>query len=81
MKVYVSQAQKTDELKDTYDYVHAYDAARDVIENRSYHLIEVIGSEILKRIRLNPKVVAATVELTKLQFSQNGVSGIRVSSE
>ncbi len=79
MSVDIAPALRTDKLSDAYDYIHARDIARDVIERGSHALIETIASEIARRIRLDQKVKAVSVELTKLHFSENGVSGIRVS--
>lgn len=81
MSVDISRAVQTDRLGDTYDYVHAREVARSVIEDESHALIETIVSEIVRRIRLDPKVRSVTVELTKLHFSRNGVSGIRLSQD
>ena len=81
MVVDISRAVQTDRLGDTYDYVHAREVARSVIEDESHALIETIASEIVRRIKLEQKVRNVTVELTKLNFSQNGVSGIRLSDD
>lgn len=79
MKVDIAKSVQSDRLNDTYDYARARGIVRDVIEKEEHALIEVIASEIARRIRRDPKILGVTVELTKLHFSDNGVSGIRLS--
>ncbi len=75
----ITSAVVSDQLFDTYDYKNAADIARDVIEQRHYVLIESIASEIANRITASPKVVFVSVELRKLDFASNGISGIVVT--
>jgi dihydroneopterin aldolase len=76
LEIDISRAQVSDALIDTYDYKHAREIARTVIELEHYVLIEKIAHQIAERICKDPKVFFAKVVLTKLHASQNGVPGI-----
>jgi 7,8-dihydroneopterin aldolase/epimerase/oxygenase len=79
MEIDIGKARESDKLSDTYDYKHAREVARAAIEDEHYVLIEKIAHEIAKRICDDSKVFFATVVLTKLHASQNGVPGITVT--
>jgi 7,8-dihydroneopterin aldolase/epimerase/oxygenase len=79
MQIDISKAVSSDQLEDTYDYKHAKEIARTVIENEHYVLIETICFQIAKRICDDPKVFFADVLVTKLHASQNGLPGVSVS--
>jgi len=79
MQIDISSCKETDALSDTYDYKHAHDIAKIVIEDEHYVLIETMAYLIAKRICLDPKVFFAAVTITKLHASQNGSPGIEVS--
>ncbi|MFO0718663.1 MAG: dihydroneopterin aldolase [Candidatus Paceibacterota bacterium] len=79
MELDISKARESDALIDTYDYKHAREVARTVIEDEHYILIEKIAYQIAKRICEDPKVFFTTVALTKLHASQNGVPGMKVT--
>lgn len=79
MHIDIKKPAESDLLTDTYDYKHAREVARMVIEDEHHVLIEKIASCIAEQICLDPKVFFAEVELTKLHASQNGLPGIIVS--
>ncbi len=79
MEIDISKAKESDNLEDTYDYKHAKEIARQVIEDEHYVLIEKMAGEIAKRICKDSKIFVAHVTLTKLHASQNGVPGIKVT--
>lgn len=56
MELDISKARESDALIDTYDYKHAREVARTVIEDEHYILIEKIAYQIAKRICEDPKV-------------------------
>ncbi len=79
IQIDITQAAQSDLLSDTYDYKHARDIARSIIEDERHVLIETIATRIVQQICQDPKVFQAEVELIKLNASQNGVPGISVS--
>jgi dihydroneopterin aldolase len=76
----ISRCEKSDLLSDTYDYKHAVDIARFIVEHEHHVLIEKIASRIGERICRDPKISNATVSIQKLDTGREGVPGIRHTS-
>ncbi|MCI5108818.1 MAG: dihydroneopterin aldolase [Candidatus Pacebacteria bacterium] len=79
MEIDISKACESDSLSDTYDYKYAREIARGVIEDEHYILIETIAHQIAERICKDPKVFFATVVISKLNASKNGVPRVEVA--
>lgn len=76
MQIDATKAAHSDDIGDTYDYKHAREVVRTVIEDQHYQLIEKIAYQIASRVCEDSKVFEIKVTLTKLRASQNGMPGI-----
>src|SRR3989344_2024719 len=81
IKLEITRASMSDVLSDTYDYKHAVEHTRRVIEEEHHVLIEKIAMRIAERICQNPKVCQVKVALNKIDAARNGVPGIIVQKK
>lgn len=61
----VSQAQVTDEVADTVNYVDLYEVVRAIVEEAQFHLVEALASHIAEAVVALPKVQRVQVRVTK----------------
>jgi 7,8-dihydroneopterin aldolase/epimerase/oxygenase len=62
----LATAGRSDELADTVDYGQLFDACREVVEERSYRLLEAIGEQIAATIlQRHVRVTAVRVRVAK----------------
>ena len=62
----LSKAGKTDDLSETVNYAEVYNLCRDIVEGKSYKLIEAVAEQIAEKVleQFN-KIVTCTVKLIK----------------
>ncbi len=78
IELMTDRCEKTDLLSDTYDYKHAEDIARTVIEGEHHLLIEVLAGRIAGAICDHPHVHEAEVVITKLDADSLATPGVRI---
>jgi 7,8-dihydroneopterin aldolase/epimerase/oxygenase len=62
----LSVAGRTDDLSDTVDYAELFTLCRDVVEERSFHLLEGIAEAIAADVLAHhPRIERATVRVKK----------------
>jgi dihydroneopterin aldolase len=61
----LAAAGESDELTQTIDYGRVYDLVRDVVETRSYHLLEAIAEAIATDVRARYLVDEVVVRVRK----------------
>lgn len=66
LDVDLSLAGATDKLADTVDYGAVAEAAVAVVTGESHHLLERIATRIAQVCRADPRVIRATVTVSKL---------------
>ncbi|MGH7643672.1 MAG: dihydroneopterin aldolase [Candidatus Dormibacteria bacterium] len=59
------RAQATDEVADTVNYVDLYEAVREVVEEKQFHLVEAMASQIAAAVVKLPKVKRVRLRVTK----------------
>lgn len=69
----LSKAAKTDNLEDTYDYDHIYNAVNKAMTTTRFNLIETIAEEIAHRILTIYPSAKVTVAVRKPHVSVTGV--------
>jgi dihydroneopterin aldolase len=66
LEVDLAQAGASDELADTVNYSRVFDACREIVEGRSFKLLEAIGQAIASRVLTDfARVDAVTVRVRK----------------
>lgn len=66
LEVDLSRAGASDDLADTVNYSRVFDACREIVEERSFKLLEAIAEAIANRLLADyPLVVAVTVRVRK----------------
>ncbi|MEX0709649.1 MAG: dihydroneopterin aldolase [Chloroflexota bacterium] len=61
----LSRPAATDDLADTIDYSTIFEVARQIVEERSFHLIEALAGAIADAILANPAVDDVEVRVRK----------------
>ncbi len=61
----LSHAARTDELADTINYVSLFELARELVEERSFHLIEALAAAIAEAVLAGHPVDDVEVRLRK----------------
>jgi FolB domain-containing protein len=61
----LSDAQKSDELSDTVDYVLIYGEVVKTVANTSFNLLEKLASEILSAVLTHKRIKAAQINIAK----------------
>jgi len=62
----LARAGASDDLADTVNYSRVFDACREVVEGRSYKLLEAIAEAIATKVLADfPAVIAITVRVRK----------------
>jgi len=76
-------AERTDRLGDAVDYDELYRAVREVVEGRSFHLLERLGAETAEAILRRFAVRRVTVRIAKqnLGWTTGGRAVIEVVRE
>jgi len=70
-----SEAEKSDRLHDTLDYVHVYQTVKNEMSQKS-HLLEHVARRIVDSIRLHfPSVLYIAVKIAKLNPPLGGKTG------
>jgi dihydroneopterin aldolase len=59
------RAGSSDELRDTVDYVHCYEAVRHVVETRQHNLLERVAEEIAAALLKDERVSSVRVRVAK----------------
>lgn len=77
------QAESTDRLADAVDYDRLYQTVRDVVENRSFHLLEALAAAVADAILERFRVRRAQVRISKqnLGWTTGGRAVIVVTRE
>jgi len=70
---------KSDQLKDTVDYMEFVAIATKIIESNSFFLIEKLAEYIAQDILLDPRIGRVTVTVKKPAVLESGVPGISIT--
>jgi dihydroneopterin aldolase len=76
-----TRAEQSDSITDTYDYKHAKNIAKEVIEGAHQVLIETLAARIAERVASQSPVQAATVTIQKVDASSNGLPAITIEKK
>ncbi|MCK5125695.1 MAG: dihydroneopterin aldolase [candidate division Zixibacteria bacterium] len=68
----LSQAGKSDELIDTIDYANIYKLVADIVQNRSFSLLEGLAAFLANEILNEFPVIEVTIKVRKLVPPING---------
>ncbi len=68
----LAEAGKTDRLNSTIDYHAAYDLIADIVQNRSFSLLEGLAASLAKEVLAAFPVVQVTIRVRKLVPPING---------
>lgn len=71
----LSRAGRTDELADTIDYASLFELAREVVEERSFHLAEALAAAIAEAVLAEHPVDDVEVRLRKPKAPLPGAFG------
>jgi dihydroneopterin aldolase len=66
LSVDLARAGKSDELEDTIDYAAVYDRVADLVQNRSFALLEGLATGIAREILDTFPVIEVTIRVRKL---------------
>ncbi len=58
-------AGRSDQLRDTVDYVRCYEAVRRVVETRQHNLLEKVAEEIAAALLADERITAVRVRVAK----------------
>ncbi len=61
----LARAGRSDELHDTVDYVHCYEAVRRVVETRQHNLLETVAEGIATELLRDDRVASVRVRVAK----------------
>lgn len=61
----LSVAGRSDELRDTVDYVRCFAAVRDIVEGRQFHLLEALAETIARALLQEPHAESVRVRVAK----------------
>ena len=68
----LAEAGKTDRLNNTIDYATAYDLIADVVQNRSFSLLEGLAANLASEVLAAFPVIEVTIRVRKLMPPING---------
>jgi dihydroneopterin aldolase len=74
-----SKPAKSDNLKDTIDYMWFRDIAREVINHSPHFLIEKIAGDIATKILNDKRIAEVTITIRKPAVLPGGVPGISIT--
>jgi 7,8-dihydroneopterin aldolase/epimerase/oxygenase len=72
LTVDLAEPGKTDRLKDTIDYAAVYDLIADIVQNRSFSLLEGLAARLATDILEHFGVIEVTVDVRKIMPPING---------
>jgi dihydroneopterin aldolase len=73
-----SKALTSDHLEDTLDWSHLRDEIVQIVESRTYNLMERLAMELATRMLADKRVDKAVVTIDKLDAFKTGVPGVRL---
>ncbi len=79
MDVDLSRAAASDALEDTVNYADVHRRVVDIVERRSYALLERLADEILADVMTDVRVVAASVRIAKPQLLDGATPSITMA--
>jgi 7,8-dihydroneopterin aldolase/epimerase/oxygenase len=65
VRIDLSEAGRSDNLGDTFDYARAFGLIREVVEEQQYNLIETLAAKIAARMLAEPRVESVKVRVGK----------------
>jgi dihydroneopterin aldolase len=72
MSLDLAPAGRSDDKADTVDYGHVFELVRDIVEGRSFRLLEAIADTVAQAVLARPKVESVTVRVRKLRVPIEG---------
>ena len=72
MAVDLAAAGRSDDKADTVDYGMVFALVRDIVEGRSFLLLEAIAATVASAVLVQPKVESVTVRVRKLRVPIDG---------
>lgn len=72
---------QTDELHDTVDYAAVYQTIVTIVEERSYQLLERLGSVILDEIFRDPRIIRASLSIAKPDLLDGATPSVRLERD
>lgn len=78
----LAAAGKTDELDQTVDYAAVFQLVREIVESRSFRLLEALAETVADEVRLRWPVAGVVVRVRKLRVPVTGQlewAGVEIS--
>ncbi|MBI5645058.1 dihydroneopterin aldolase [Candidatus Kaiserbacteria bacterium] len=72
------RAALSDNLDDTINYVRFRDIAREIVEGRSFFLIERVAAEIANTILTDMRIEEVSVTVRKPHVFESGIPGVTI---
>lgn len=77
----LSQASRSDALEDTVDYSRIYADVIEIVERRSYALLERLGSDVLDMVMADDRVARCEVTIAKPQLLDGATPSVTLVRE
>lgn len=71
-------AAASDELKDTVDYSHFRNAAKEVVEKSSFKLLEKLADAVAQKVLEDTRIAEVSVSIRKTEMYNDCVPGITI---
>jgi 7,8-dihydroneopterin aldolase/epimerase/oxygenase len=81
MDVDLSRAAESDRIEDTIDYSRVYTEVMDIVEKRSYALLERLGADLLSLVMDDDRVVRAQITIAKPELLDGATPSVTVVRE
>jgi 7,8-dihydroneopterin aldolase/epimerase/oxygenase len=81
LSVDLSRACESDRLEDTIDYSRVYTQVMDIVEQRSYALLERLGADLLNVVLSDERVVRAEVTIAKPELLDGATPSVTIARE
>ncbi len=73
-----SNATVSDDLSDTADWSRLRRSIIDIVESKSFNLIERLAMEIAAKMLEDKRILKATVTIDKIDAFESGIPGVRL---
>jgi FolB domain-containing protein len=77
----LSRASETDALDDTVDYSRVYRAVVDIVEQRSYALLERLGADLLNVVMADDRIRRSEVTIAKPELLDGATPSVTLVRE
>lgn len=72
-------AAASDELKDTVDYSHFRNAAKEVVEGSSFKLLEKLADAVAQKVLEDARIAEVSISIRKTEMYNDCTPGVTIS--